>query len=112
MARLRAVDDATFAEVVERAPGLVAVDFTAAWCGPCRVLAPVLEQLAADYAGSLEIVALDVDLSPTTAGRYGVRAMPTVLFFREGLVVDRSVGAVPKGVLEGRIRALLEPVAG
>jgi len=107
MARLPQVTDADFAARVEQADGLVMVDFTAAWCGPCRILAPILEELAADFAPELSVVALDVDENPGTAARFGVRSMPTLLFFRNGDVVDRSVGAVPRAMLQPRIEALL-----
>ena len=111
MARLPQVTDADFATRVEGAEGLVMVDFTAAWCGPCRILAPILEGLAADFAPELSVVALDVDENPATAARFGVRSMPTLLFFRNGTVVDRSVGAVPRAMLQPRIEALLAPSA-
>lgn len=101
------VDDATFGERVERAGGLVVVDFTAEWCGPCRVLAPVLEQLAEEYGPRLRIVSLDVDANPVTTARFGVRGMPTIVFFRDGVEVGRSVGAVPKPVLRARIDGLV-----
>jgi thioredoxin 1 len=109
MSRLPAVDDATFAERVERAPGLTLVDFGAAWCGPCRVIAPVVERLAAEYAPRLSVLSMDVDDNPVTAARFGIRGMPTLLFFRDGAVVDRVVGAVPRAVLQARLEALLAP---
>lgn len=111
MARVAAIDDAHFAERVERAPGLTMVDFGAAWCGPCRVLAPVVEQLAAEYAPRLTTLAMDVDDNPATAARFGIRSMPTLLFFRDGEVVDRVVGAVPRAVLQARVEANLAAAA-
>lgn len=108
MAGLPQVTDADFAARVENADGLVMVDFTAAWCAPCRVFAPILEGIAIDFAPELSVVALDVDENPGTAARFGVRSMPTLLFFRDGAVVDRSVGAVPRSVLQPRVEALLE----
>ena len=104
---LRNVDDASFAAVVEGAEGLVLVDFTAPWCPPCRLIAPILAQLAEEYSGRLEIVALDVDLNPETAGRFGVRSLPTLAFFRGGAEVDRTVGAPPPAALRARIEANL-----
>lgn len=111
MSRFDEVSDATFGERVERSSGLVAVDFTAEWCGPCRVLAPVLGQLAEEYGPRLRVVALDVDANPATTARYGVRGMPTIVFFRDGVEVGRSVGAVPKPVLRARIEAALSAEA-
>ncbi len=109
MSRIPAVHDATFAERVERAPGLTLVDFGAAWCGPCRVIAPVVEQLAAEYAPRLTALAMDVDDNPVTAARFNIRSMPTLLFFRDGQVVERVVGAVPRAVLQARVEARLAP---
>lgn len=98
------VTDGSFAEEVERAGGLSVVDFGAEWCGPCRMMAPVVAQLAEEYRGRAKVAKLDVDASPEAASRYGVRSLPTFLFFRDGAVVDRVVGAVPRPVLEQRIR--------
>jgi thioredoxin 1 len=111
MARLQMVDDESFGEAVERATGLVAVDFTAPWCPPCRILSRVLEPLAAEYGAQLRVVALDVDTSPRTAGRFGVRSLPTVVFFRDGVELDRFVGAVPAAALRSRIEANLPRAA-
>jgi len=97
------VDDASFAEIVEQAEGLVLVDFAAAWCAPCRIMTPVLEQVAAEYGSRVKVVTLDVDTSPVTAVRFGVRSLPTLVFLRDGVEVDRSVGAVPKAALQARL---------
>jgi thioredoxin 1 len=96
MSRLTELDDTTFVAEVEGGTGLVAVDFGAAWCGPCRVFTPVVERLAAEYGERLKIFDMDVDVSPKTAVRFGVRTIPTVLFFRDGALVDRSTGAIPR----------------
>lgn len=112
MAALAQVTDRTFLERVENAAGLVLVDVTAAWCPPCRILSPILEALAADFAPDLTILALDADENPETAARFGVRSLPTLLFFRDGVPVDRSVGAVPRSLLQPRLEELLSMTAG
>lgn len=89
-------DDASFAALVTDQPGLVLVDFHAVWCGPCVALAPTLARLAAEYAGRVRVVKVDVDASPATAMRYGIRSMPTVLLFRDGTPVQTLVGLLPK----------------
>lgn len=102
------VTDTTFQDEVEASSGLTMVDFWAVWCGPCRIVAPVVEQLADEYAErGLKVGKLDVDENPQTAARYGIRSIPTVLFFKDGEVVDRVVGAMPKPVFEEKIHAHL-----
>lgn len=102
------VTDTNFSEEVEQAGDLTMVDFWATWCGPCRIIAPVVEQLADEYADKgLKVGKLDVDENPNTAARFGVRSIPTVLFFRNGEVVDRLVGAMPKPHFDEKIEALL-----
>ncbi len=98
-----AVTDSTFRAEVEQEPGLVVVDFWAEWCGPCRVIAPILEQLVGEYRGKLKVAKLDVDANQQTAMRYNVRSIPTLLFFKGGQHVDTVVGAVPKPHLVGKI---------
>jgi thioredoxin 1 len=101
------LSDDTFAGEVEQGKGLVVVDFWAEWCGPCRAIAPVLEQLATTYAGQLRVTKLDVDQHPRTPMKFNVRSIPTLLFFRDGKHVDTVVGALPKPALEARIQKLL-----
>ena len=97
------VTDASFASEIEQANGLVLVDFWATWCGPCQIVAPVLEQLAGEYAGRAKVAKVDVDANQATAMRFNVRSIPTLLFFKDGRHVDTVVGAVPKAHLAGRI---------
>lgn len=100
------VTDQNFQQEVE-SDGVAMVDFWATWCGPCRIVAPVVEQLAEQYAEKgLKVGKLDVDANPQTAARFGVRSIPTVLFFKNGEVVDRLVGAMPKPYFEEKIEAL------
>ena len=110
MANVLAVTDGTFAAEVERHEGLTVVDFGAAWCGPCRMIAPIVEQLATEYAGRAKLVALDTDSNPQTTVRYGVRSLPTLLFFKGGKVVDIMVGAAPRAAIVKKLEAHL-PVA-
>jgi thioredoxin 2 len=97
------VTDATFAAEVERSPLPVLVDLWAEWCGPCRVMAPVLDQLAAEMAGRVRVAKLNVDENPATASRYGVSNIPTLLVFKGGREVDRIVGVRPKAELVRRL---------
>ena len=93
MATLTALTDDTFDETVLGASGPVLVDFTAAWCGPCKTLEPILEEVAGEQAGKLEIVQLDVDANPRTTMRYDVMSMPTLILFKDGVAQKRLVGA-------------------
>lgn len=104
MSKLPAVTDETFGAEVERHEGVVMVDFWAVWCGPCRMIAPIVEQLATEYAGRAKIVGLDGDANPRTLARYGVRGLPTLLVFRDGQLVDRIVGAAPRAKIEGTLQ--------
>ena len=99
-----AVTDASFPEMVEASPLPVLVDFWAAWCGPCRLIAPVIDQLAAEFAGRARIVKLNIDENPRTATRFGVSSIPTLLIFKDGREVDRIVGAQPKQEIIRRLQ--------
>jgi thioredoxin 1 len=103
MGKAVAVTDADFATAVEGHEGLAMVDFWAAWCGPCRMIAPIVEELAGQYEGQVKVTKLDVDANPRAAARFGVRSIPTILFFKGGKVVDQVIGAVPKAALEQKI---------
>jgi len=98
------VTDDSFAADVDQAKGLVLVDFWAVWCGPCQMVAPVLEQLAGEYDGRVKIVKLDVDSNQRTSMKYNVRSIPSILFFKGGKHIDTVVGAVPKPVIEAKIK--------
>lgn len=90
------VDDATFQAEVLNCDKPVLVDFWAIWCGPCKMIAPVVEELAGEYDGKLKVAKMDVDANPQTAMQYGIRSIPTLLIFKGGQVVEQIVGAVPK----------------
>ena len=98
------VTDASFASEVEQANGLVLVDFWATWCGPCQIVAPILDQLGNEYPGRVKMAKVDVDSNQRTAMRFNVRFIPSILFFKNGQHVDTVIGAVPKATLEGKIK--------
>ena len=99
-----AVTDDTFETEIEKHNGLAVVDFWATWCGPCRMIAPILDQLATEYAGKVKVAKLDVDTNIKTATRFNVRSIPMLLFFKDGKVVDQIVGAVPRTHIETKLQ--------
>jgi thioredoxin 1 len=100
MANVQAVTDADFEAEVLKHDGVAVVDFWATWCGPCRMVAPILDQLSAEYAGKVKVTKMDVDANPRTPAGYNVRSIPTLLFVKNGQIVDQVVGALPKAQLE------------
>ena len=98
------VTDADFEQEVEKHQGVAVVDFWATWCGPCRMIAPLLEQLSTEYEGKVKVTKLDVDANQKTAMRFNVRSIPTLLFFKDGKVVDQVIGAVPKAALDAKFK--------
>lgn len=100
------VTDTNFGAEIEQAKGLALVDFWAVWCGPCQVIAPVIDQLAEQMAGKVKFAKLDTDTNQNTAVRFNVRSIPTIMFFKDGKHVDTVIGADPriKTILEGKIQ--------
>ena len=101
------VSDATFDQEVHQSEQPVLVDFWAVWCGPCKAIAPVLEGVATTYAGKLKVAKVNVDENAATPSRYGIRGIPSLLFFKGGKVADQIVGFVPQEVIEEKIQRLL-----
>ena len=99
MANVQAVGDDTFEREVLKSPTPVLIDFWAPWCGPCRAIAPVVEEIAGEYAGRLKVLKMNVDDNPQTPSRYGVRGIPNLILFQGGQVKEQIVGAVPKAAL-------------
>ena len=97
------VTDDTFDEEVIKSEVPVLVDFWAEWCAPCKIIAPIVEELAGEYDGKIKFAKLDVDTNPKVATTYGIRGIPTLLIFSGGSPVDQVVGAVPKGTLKSRL---------
>ncbi len=101
------VDDETFEEKVINAGKPALVDFWAVWCGPCRIVGPIVEELAEEYDGRAVVAKLDVDSNRDTAVKFGIQAIPTLLFFKDGELADRIVGAADKGTIKAKLDALL-----
>ena len=101
------VNDSNFDEVVIKSDKPVLVDFWAEWCGPCRMITPIIEEIAKEYSEKALIVKCDVDSSPGVATRYGIRNIPTILFFKDGQIADKQVGAVAKNAFVTKLNALI-----
>nr|4BA7_A Chain A, LBCA THIOREDOXIN [synthetic construct]4BA7_B Chain B, LBCA THIOREDOXIN [synthetic construct] len=97
------INDENFEEEVLKSDKPVLVDFWAPWCGPCRMIAPIIEELAEEYEGKVKFAKVNVDENPETAAKYGIMSIPTLLLFKNGEVVDKLVGARPKEALKERI---------
>jgi len=101
------VTAASWEKEVLNSSGLVMIDFWAVWCGPCRIIAPTVEELAKEYAGKVKILKLNTDDNPDIASKYKIMGIPTLMFFKNGQKVDQVVGAVPKPQLKAKIDSLL-----
>ncbi len=108
MSNTMAVTDDNFASEIEGATGLAVVDFWAEWCGPCRMIGPIVDQLAAEYAGKAKVTKLDVDANQKTAFKYGVRSIPSILFFKDGKLVETVVGLQSKPSLDQKFKKYTE----
>jgi thioredoxin 1 len=101
------ITDSNFAELAMNSDKPVMIDFWAEWCGPCRMVSPIVEEMANDYNGKAVIGKVNVDENPDISAKFGIRNIPTIIFLKGGQVVDKSVGAVPKNVLTEKIEALI-----
>ena len=101
------VNDSNFEEVVLKSEKLVIIDFWAEWCGPCRMVTPILEEISEEYEGKILVTKLDVDSNPGISSKLGIRNIPTVMFFKDGEMVDKQVGAVPKSYFVSKLEPLL-----
>ncbi|HEX2933953.1 MAG TPA: thioredoxin [Bacteroidales bacterium] len=101
------VTDANFEKEVLQSNIPVIVDFWAEWCGPCRMVAPIVKEMSGEFEGRAKVAKMDVDSNPDIPVKYGIRNIPTILFFKNGQIVDKQVGAVPKNVLVSKLEAIL-----
>lgn len=104
MAKTIEITDSNFEQIINSEKPVL-VDFWAEWCGPCRMIGPVVEELATDYDGKAVIGKVNVDENPNISAKFGIRSIPTLLVFKNGEIVDKQVGAVPKGVLSQKLEA-------
>ncbi len=101
------ITDANFDELVLKSDKLVLVDFWAEWCGPCRMLTPIVEEMSTEYEGKVVIGKIDVDNNPDVCSKYGIRNIPTILFFKNGEIAEKQVGAAPKNTLVSKVESLI-----
>jgi thioredoxin 1 len=101
-----AINESNFSELVTNSQKLVVLDFWAEWCGPCRTIAPLIDEISKEYDGKVVVGKVDVDTNDVITAQYGIRNIPTVVFIKNGEVLDRLVGAVPKSTLVAKIEAL------
>ncbi|MBN2275219.1 MAG: thioredoxin [Bacteroidales bacterium] len=101
------INEANFEDVVMKADKPVIIDFWAEWCGPCRIIGPIVSEIAEEYKDKAIVGKVDVDSNPGIAARFGIRNIPTVLFFKDGVVADKQVGAVPKANFINKLEKLL-----
>jgi thioredoxin len=101
------LNDGNFEDEVLKSDVPVMVDFWAEWCAPCRIIGPLVDELASEYEGKIKVGKMDVDQNPQSSMKYGIRSIPTLLFFKDGKPVDQLLGAVPKGQIEDKISALV-----
>lgn len=104
MAKAIEITDSNFEEIIKSEQPIL-VDFWAEWCGPCKMIGPVVEEIAGDYEGKAVVGKVDVDSNPNVAAKFGIRSIPTLLFFKNGEIVDKQVGAVPKTILAQKLDA-------
>jgi thioredoxin 1 len=100
------ITDSNYNEILDSQKPVL-VDFWAEWCGPCKLIGPVVEELAREYDGKVVIAKVDVDNNPAVSAKYGIRSIPTLLFFKNGEIVDKQIGAVPKSILAKKLEAQL-----
>ncbi|TAN60424.1 thioredoxin [bacterium] len=101
------VSDSTFEEMVIKSSTPALIDFWATWCAPCKAIAPLVDQIAGEYAGKIKVCKMNVDENPSTPGKFGVRGIPTLILFKDGKVVDQLVGAVPKSQITALVNKAL-----